>query len=187
MRCATHIVECLRNKGIEPEAFASSYEGENHKPSNALKYNDSSTFFTPENSKYKDMNQWWAVNFRNPITINSYQIKAPESTTSNSAIYEWNFSVSFDNETWKIVDSPEKGSPGDKIFKIRPPVNALFVRINGRSQRNDYKTKFHFYHIKFFGSITPLRELKRCTCRSARAFSQAFTQMILLVSFKTST
>ena len=178
MKCSTHIVECLRHKSIEPEAFASSYHSDPYKPSNAIEYNDSLIFSTPD----ANCNQWWAINFRRLVTIDSYQIKAPESKTSSSAIYEWNFSVSFDNETWRIVDYPPKGSPGDKIFKLRSSVDAFFVRINGRSQMTGMNYKIHFNYIKFFGSITTLKELRKYSCKSTRVLSYSFNQILFLIS-----
>ena len=63
MTCSTNIVECLRNKGIEPEASASSEDG--YPASNALIYT-TDTFFR---SKKEGKPQWWAVNFKREVSM----------------------------------------------------------------------------------------------------------------------
>ena len=71
MACSEIIFHCLKSKKIEPEAFASSIEG-NFKPSNAL---DSSTGSLFSSSFAANEPQWWAVDFKHPVAIKKYTIK----------------------------------------------------------------------------------------------------------------
>ena len=58
--CSASIVECLREKGIEPTAFASSELRSSYKASNALEFSTSNDFRT----KIENKPQYWAVDFK---------------------------------------------------------------------------------------------------------------------------
>ena len=169
MACSTHIVECLRNEGIEPFAFASSESGASY-ASNALDYLTESTFYPK--SSYK--NQYWAVYFKKTVNLQSYQIKAGTSSSSLASIYRWTMSTSMDNLTWTFVSSPAQGNPGDKIFTLDKPINARYVRIEGSSLYSVDTSQFWFYHIKFFGSLSPMPSNRCQTCKLVRNLSFKF-------------
>lgn len=148
--CGTHIVECLRNIKIEPFAFASSEYSSEYPASYGIDYK-STQFCT----KYENRPQWWAVDLKKIVSINSYQINAE---SKNNWISGWNLSISLNNRTWILADAPAYQYPGNKIFKLNKTMNARFIRINGgcplAPSRYPDKTHLAFYYIKFFGSLS---------------------------------
>ena len=90
IKCSTHIVECLRNNGIEPEATASSWQADRN-PEYAINYTIDKYFFSDIRN-----NQWWMVDLKKNVSAHSYYIKI--------GLYcywmtKWNISVSYDNNT----------------------------------------------------------------------------------------
>ena len=160
MACDSHIVECLRNKGIEPFAFASSEYSNNLKASNGIDY--ARTEFC---SKYENKPQWWAVDLKRIVSISSYQF----SSELTNWISGWTLSISFDNKTWIFADAPAYQYPGDTIFKLNKTMNARFIRINGgcplSPSKYPDKTHLALYYIKFFGSLSPIPSNRLLTCR----------------------
>ena len=69
VECGTNIVDCLKTKGIEPHASASS-EKVNGYASNALNYTKDNMF----HSFYND-EAWWKVDFKRAVTIYKYQVE----------------------------------------------------------------------------------------------------------------
>ena len=146
--CDTHIVDCLKSKNINAEAFASSYHS-NCGPAEAINYNTDNCFHSLHQKKI----QWWAVDFKKTVSISSYEINASDAP---GWITYWTLSVSYDNESWRVVDSPEEGCPAEKSFPLKEPVNARFARIDGGSTTFSDPTVLIFYYVKFFGSLTPI-------------------------------
>ena len=103
MTCLTHLVECLKNKGIEPEAYASSVYGSSYVPSKALIY-DTSTYYNSKGGTNDP--QWWSLNFKQKISLNRYTIRTSTHGTDSVSLYNFTLSVSFDNKTWKVVHDP---------------------------------------------------------------------------------
>ena len=161
MTCKTHIVECLRAIEIEPFAFASSEYSDNNKASLGIDYEE-----TQFCTKYENLPQWWAVDFKRIVSVNSYQIHAEPI---NNWISGWTLSISFDNKTWIFADAPAYQYPGDTIFKLNKTMNARFIRINGgcplSPSKYPDKTHLALYYIKFFGSLSPIPSNRLLTCR----------------------
>lgn len=99
-RCIKSIVECLQDKGIFPDAYAKSEYGSSYKPSIALIYNENNYYL----SKYDNTDQWYIIDFKQIISITGYQVQT--YSYGRGWMTVWNLSVSFDNKTWRIVDSP---------------------------------------------------------------------------------
>ena len=175
MSCSTHIVECLREKHIEPFAFSNS-ERETRKAIYALNYTKENNFCSINEEKA----QWWIVDFKRIVAINRYQFCSESSTNWLSG---WTFSISLNNKTWILVDSPVYQYPGDKVFNLDNTVNARFVKINGGSPmctvENHDRTVLAFYYIKFFGSLFPIPTKNNRTCK--RVFSEKYISLVLVL------
>ena len=153
MTCATHIIECLKDRGINPHAFTSSEYGEEYVAANGINYQEGEY-----SSRAEGKPQWWAVDFKKEVSINSYQIS---SGSSIDWISGWTLFVSYDNKTWILADAPAYQYPGTKIFELNRTMNARFVRINGGcplAQSNYDKTTIAFWYIKFFGSFNLVKQ-----------------------------
>ena len=177
MTCASSIVECLREKNIEPLAFAYSPFSSSYLPKNALYYTASNHYSSVRENKQ----QWWSVDFTKIISFHSYSIKTEASGCS--WITKWTLLVSKNNRTWTPVDSPPLGVPGDKIFPLNKTVNARFVRLDGSSIGcgSIQNAAFAFYYIKFFGSTMPIKEANG-SCRSKNKINTNLLRMIIMIS-----
>ena len=174
MTCS-HIVECLRDKGIEPVAFASSRYDNSYSESNALIYDEKNYY----NTNYENKPQWWAIDFRQRITIKSYFIKASKTT---DWISQWTLFASLDNATWHVIDAPDIGYPCDRTFHLYRKENARYLRINGSSPLDTTRTdkkSFAFYYVKFFGSLYP--NINNYTCKRYKSNHHIFIIKILLL------
>lgn len=176
MTCTTHIVDCLRSIGIEPEAFASSEYSSTYKASNVLRYDTSTEF----QSYYPVTNaQWWGVNFKRKISLTGYQIRTGTADTSYRYIYNWTFLVSLDNITWKKVHEPIQNGSEDKNYNFNSPQNALYAKIEGNSLSSSQPKSIRIYYVKFFASPTTLRNA--ITCKFRRGINTNLMRLIILI------
>ena len=171
MSCTKSIVECLRDKGRNPTAFASNEKSSSLKATYALDYNSNSQFQTETSSQ-----QNWTVDFTQTITITKYNIKSEKWC---NWIKYWRASVSDDNSTWKIVDSPPQEFPGDKNYTIDIPISGRYFRIEGLNGNCGYP--FSFYYVKFFGSLLKLSSQNACTCKKKRTIENNILRIIFLL------
>ena len=111
-------------------------------------------FFTSTSSM-----QHWTIDFIQTVTITKYNIKAADGC---NAINLWRASVSDDNSTWTIVDSPPQEFPVDTNYTIENPTSGRFFRIEGLNGKCDYH--FAFYHVKFFGSLLRMSSKNCYSC-----------------------
>lgn len=138
-----NIVDCLRSKGIEPEASASSEYDSNQLAKFALVYNSDKQFHT----LFSTTPQWWMVDFKRTVSINRYLIQ-----TQNWCffMYSWNASVSMNNKTWTKVDS-QTGYPLGKTFPLSKVYNARYFKVEGSTPQCERdRSSFAFTFIKFF-------------------------------------
>ena len=178
MSCS-HIVECLRNKGIEPYAFSSSVYGDNiatYGPAKALDDKTDTYFYT----KYEKKAQFWGVFFKRPVSIIGYEIATYTASSDSDALYNWTFSLSMDNETWDVVHGPAQSTSTTKSHTFSEPLNALYARIDGNSLYSNDKTMFHIYYIKFFGSITKVKN--KFSCKAQRRMNTNLMRMIFIIT-----
>ena len=163
MKCS-HIVECLRANGTEPTATSKSHFG-SHVAAIGLEYSTQRYFC----SRSQNTTQWWIVDFKQVVSITSYQIKA--GNIGGRWVSGWTFSVSLDNSSWIVADSPPYQEPGDTIFKLSKTNYARYVKIEGSAAlytgHND-KTDLAFYYIKFFGSLDPFNHQHDASIYSKR-------------------
>ena len=110
------------------------------------------------------------------VSIKSYQIRAGGYTSG--WISGWTLSVSLDNTSWTIADSPLNQEPEDKIFNLSKPLNARCIKIDGSAAlyTGSNKALLAFYHIKFFGSLFVINREK--TCFTKRSLNMNLIRMI---------
>ena len=171
MSCTKSIVECLRDKGINPTAFASNEASSSDKATNALDYESNSEFCTFQSSMHH-----WTVDFTQTITVSKYNIKAEDGC---QRINLWRASVSNDNSTWKIIDSPSQGFPIDKNYTIEKPISGRYFRIEGLYGECRYA--FAFRHVKFFGSLSRMSSKNACTCIKERTIDNNVFRIVFLL------
>ena len=176
MTCS-HIVECLRNSGTEPDAFAGSVFKANY-PSNALEYDTNSHFETLSGNK----EQWWSVDFKRNVFVNKYQIYSDASTSSNWWLYNWTISVSNDNETWVLIHGPNQNSAAEKNYALGRVLNTRYLRLDGTTQNPSLYTYFKIYYIKFFGSISNLARRANLTCKRKNSMKLELLKVMLIIS-----
>ena len=172
--CSLGIVECLKKDNINPEAFASDYESSN-RPSNAL-INDNSYF----QSSTTKSNQWWSIDFKKNIEIDSYMIK----TLSSACFYirQWLAYVSINNKDWTLVDKVTDGPPLGKTYALDQPVVARYFRINGSSSGCTPSACFSMNYIKFIGKLNPTLKYRAdcsCSCRKTRSKLLYFITLVI--------
>ena len=148
MTCKNNIVECLRNKGIWPDAFSSSIylNEERYNPKNVINYSSPSPgYFGSDN---KNDEEWWCIDFQTYVKIKSYKIKAYSEC---NYIYRWNIKVSLDGDNWIFINN-QTGYPGDSVFEITPyPIR--FFKITGDNAICSSNGYLAFLKIYFFGDI----------------------------------
>lgn len=169
----THIVECLREKNIEPETFATSWYLD-HKPENALKYEQTTCFYTSSENKP----QWWTVDFKQRVLITSYFIKCPSAA---NWISQWNLSVSNNNESWTVVDEPAQDYPRDRTFIVEKPTAGRYAKVFGSSPLSSLSDKTHyaFNFIKFNGLL--LASIYQTPYNSCKSNNYNILLIILLI------
>ena len=176
MICNTHIVECLRNINVEPEAFSSKDINDEVNASIALIYNTGSCFYSAE----EDKPQWWAVDFKRIISISGYSIHSGGSATNNGWIYNWTFSTSIDNKTYKVVHGPAQNLNSEKTYMFSNFVNARYIRIDGNSLWGSDRTTFAFHYVKIFGILKAIN-MKKYSCKARKYLNIDIIRMILVL------
>ena len=171
MTCSKSIIECLRDKNIQPIAFA-NVEKPGYIAPNAIDYTSNNYFYSGCCDDY-----YWAVDFKHNITLEKYQIKDPESDANY--IYSWNAYASYDNVTYDIIDTVSRERPQGKNYSIDVPKTLRYFKIFGRNV-NDARS-FSFEYIKFYGAtIIKKTKLCQCTCNSKRIINYNLAKVIIL-------
>ena len=169
--CGTNIVDCLKSRGINPIATASSNTSVGD-PMNALVYNKEAMFHSNIESDL-----WWKVDFKRIVTIHSYQI---ETYNYCAHIRTWNVSVSNDNRHWRVVDyQPEDGFPNGRNYTMQRISSSRYLRVN-KIKDSKCIYSFAFLYIKFFGSIQGVLPEKRCTQNRKIQINNSIFYIILL-------
>ena len=177
MTCLTHLVECLKNKGVEPEARASSIYSSEREPSFALIYDTSKAY----RSKDSNEPQWWTVDFRQLISIKGYTIGSFNPSTDTVNLYNFTLSVSFDNKTWKVAHGPLQRHEEETSYNLKKPVNAQFIRIDGNSLYSSHPQSIFFHYIKFYGSLNPVIEKCAVSCKTKKRMNLDLMRMIFVL------
>ena len=170
-----NIVECLRNKGIEPTASASSISQNGENASKALLYENQTQFST----NYEKAPQYWKIYFKQPVSIKKYQISTAATTQDSSALYNWTFSLSTDNKTWFCVHGPVQSSSRLKEHTFRRPYNALYAQIEGNSLWSYDQTCFRFHYVNFIGSLIDVNSIRSCRVQRKTSFNPIILTLIL--------
>ena len=79
MTCSSHIVECLWNISKQPEVYA-SHEQSDRPVKSTLVFDKSDHF----NSDILNYPQWWKIDFKIPVFVTGYLIRAESSVSTTS-------------------------------------------------------------------------------------------------------
>jgi hypothetical protein len=170
--CGSSIVECLRTKGIEPTASAST-EKNNQVASNALIYTEEPIFHT-----YDYVKPWWSVDFKQRVTIFSYQI---DTYNYCSHVKTWELYASNDNKRWAMVDTqPDNGFPCGRNYTMSRLISAQYIKVV-KLKDSECHGDFAMMFIKFFGSIYGALPFFRCTPERKLLFNFNFIGVLVLV------
>ena len=146
-QCTSSIVECLRQKGVEPLATASSERSVNEVAATALVYNTNYYFHT-----INDTDLWWKVDFKQCVSINSYQV---QTGAFCYFIRRWRVLLSNNNKDWTIVHTQEEDNwPQGKIYTLDRTYVARYFKIEKLTDSTCGFKHIAIYYVKFFGSIT---------------------------------
>ena len=171
VECGTNIVDCLKTKGIEPHASASSERGKSY-ASNALNYTKDNMFHSDVNAEL-----WWKVDFKRAVTIYKYQI---ETYKYCSHIKKWNITASNDNRNWRVVDiQPEDGFPCGRNYTMNRVSSARYIRVN-KLKDSECLSDMAIIYVKFFGSIYGALPDNHCTHVRKNTNSRCILTLILI-------
>ena len=171
--CTKSIIECLRDDRIEPFA-----EANNQNPNNPAAYGinyENSHFFHTWNGNFQS---WWMVDFKKKVTINSYLFQAGSYC---AYMKYWEASVSNDNKTWTVVDSPPQQWTENKNFSLKSPTACRYFRITGLNGYCGFQMAFDW--IKFYGTPRAIKPIKPDCATNYRRFAIKgyLARMIFLV------
>ena len=120
------LIQNAEKLGLFYKAYSLTQFNGVYEPNNVFKDAEDTCF----HSLNSPANQWWQISFSDPVSINSYIIKA---RTSDSGYYQKSLfvNVSFDNETWKTVDDKtnQNTCSGETLFNLSTPINCKHFRI----------------------------------------------------------
>ena len=156
MRCTTHLVSCLRKKGIEPKTNSSGVF-DNRKPENALEYNTSKHF----HSAFSTSNQWWSVDLMREVKIIGYKIM-----TGNGCNYvsNWSIHLSLDDANYFKVDAQSGVFPTTTKYSLDRIYRARYLKIFGNSptckERASYVNILAFDYIEIYGDFIKIIKFK---------------------------
>ena len=175
--CGTNIVDCLRNKKIEPIAYSSSVRKlKDDYPQNALNYTVQEPYFHSGD----ELGPWWMIDFKRIVTIHTYLLN-----TFNYCghIRKWNVSISNNNRTWKVIDSPpEDGFPINRNYTLNRIYSTRFFKITKNETTACLQKSFAFCYIMFFGSINKVPFFDICTvCRKGTINHSIFFVILLII------
>ena len=170
-KCNKSIVECLRDYKIEPYAEANSFI-EEYPPSNAINYSNSHNFHTG----FPTSQVWWMVDFKTQVSIKSYQFDAGDYC---DWIKYWQISVSDDNITWKVADSPSQQFAENKIFELKYPAAGRYFRVT--SLNGDCGYTMVFRKIRIYGSYFVFNKRPKCTGLKRYRMNHLIIQILSLV------
>ena len=170
-KCSKSIVECLRDYKIEPFAEAIFFWGE-YPPSNAINYSNSLVFHTG----WPTSQVWWMVDFKTQVSIKSYKFDAGNVC---DWINYWNISVSDDNITWKVADSPSQQFANNQIFELKYPAAGRYFRVTSLKGSCGYTMVF--YNIKIYGSYFVYNKRPKCTGLKRYRMNHLIIQILSLV------
>ena len=159
MNCSD-IVTCLRKDGVKPLAFAKTERSAAENANVAIDYSliNSELLF----NSLDEPNQWWAIDFKQYVIIESYQIKVDRFC---NFIGNWVVKLSNNNITWTNPVSSGTDYPyNNKPIKLNDAYYTRYFKIEGGAKRGcDVPNYLAFFQIKFSGKI--LKSFNTCKCR----------------------
>ena len=151
--CRTHIVDCLRRRGIQPVASGTVlYDNFNfYNPMHALDYENNNYYHSNNNPNHGG----WIVDLKTKVTVFSYQIKLEQRCNYMS---NWSIQFSDKNESssFKTIHSQGDKFPGNETYKLPFMCTSRYFRVIGTSPLCKINA-IAFIYIKFFGCIGKFR------------------------------
>lgn len=162
MFCATHLVECLRNRGINPVALENTWYSSSY-PKYALQYNKSKVYHSLE----PPLNTL-TIDFMTNVTISSYEIV---SGNEGNFLVNWELAISNNYYNWETIDIHNKDIPPTQcgIITLSRPYNTRYVRFTGTKTFMGLQF-FVVYYINFFGTYNRLCAF---SCKTKRTLSSS--------------
>ena len=87
IKCPTHIIDCLNERGVELIASASSYR-EGHEPEKSLTSSSSEYFFSGN-----ALNQWWKVDLKHNVSAHSYYKNIIHAVSLVNGIFQYRLMI----------------------------------------------------------------------------------------------
>ena len=164
----------FKQKNLNYSAFSKSKDSATYNKYNVFN-DDSSYFFSKED--YAD--QWWQVSFEAPVFITSYILKS--SRCFAGRLKSWIVNVSFDNSTWKTVDTKEdiETYNNDEPNLIENGVYCVHFRIILKKNCNN-KNGLIFTFFDAFGKILYLGKGNR-TCKQRMCNTNNYFKLVLIL------
>ena len=170
MRGSTHIVECLRNKGVNPKVIDTKYF-DNNLPEYGIVYDKQNLFHSkpaPEDT--------WTLDFKKKVFIKGYQIIADQKINS---VRNWNFYSKNENGNFDLIESHQNNiAPGDGIHFLEKPINTQYVKLKGGPTWSGGNC-LAFYYVKFFGNT----RREEITCRSPTKSKNFIFNIVFLLIY----
>ena len=155
--CNKNIIECLRDKGVSPDATSRQVYS-NCKASNAIDYS------TANYESGTSGEQWWKIDFKQTVSIGLYQIFTLFESEACDWIRKWKASIAIADGNWKVVDEPAEGTPQGNVYHLNKSYSARYFKIDNVSP-NKCGYKMVFRYIKFFGALNPKQIFRSCVRR----------------------
>ena len=171
MICSTHIVECLRNEGVEPEVIDTKYLN-SYYPSYGINYEvtDSENYFNSQVAP----NNTWTLDFKRFVSMTGYQFKAG---TGINWVKNWNIYIKKNNK-WILADQHQDDiAPDDSIFHFERVISTRYLKIEG-GKTEVGKYYLAFYYVKLFGFSSRVDD-NRCTKHSVCMHTITFISIVI--------
>ena len=168
MRC-DNIIDCLKVKGVKPNAYA-SYNESDHPAESALVYDRKQFFYAT-----KDY-QWWEVDFKQDVMISSYLIS---SQCKDDWIYNWKAEISSNRKNYSFVD--QHSDTCGSTFVLPTLVAGRYFRITctGKSVHRS-NPHMAFLYVKFFGPLYFM--FHKASCKQSRMINKSVLLLISILS-----
>ena len=153
--CDKNIIDCLRDRGVNPTAIESElgYQGSVASPaSNAINYSTTANYESGTSA-----GQWWMIDFKQIVNIDTYQIFTyPGMEINCDWIIKWKVLASLRNSKWRVIDEPAEGHPNGANYTLKQSVNARYLKIENVNP-NSCLNKMVFRYINFYGALNPMQ------------------------------
>ena len=171
------IIKDFDAKGLKYIATSLSFRNINEGPENVFS-NGTSKYFVSQSSP---SDQWWQVEFENPVPIGSYVIQSQKSFTSHVPT-KWIINISNDGNSWKTVQETGKSSTEDTEPCVLPKtVNCKFFQIVLKENAQNNDNIFVMQYFDCFGEIANIYKNKLRSCMNQNRKYRMTYNFVMLV------